>query len=1237
MPETIDSLSINIASSSGSAVRNIDELTSSLKQLDFTTKNGFSGLASLSRQLDKIQKRLSSFQPSSLAQFNEMSKSISALNGVKISSSISNQIKSIADSSILLNGVDFSGLETLSTSFEKITALPKSNLASTVNQLKKLPEVAKDLHSLDLDEFAADITKITTALAPLSEQLSKCSSGISNFTNSAKKLEQVSVGMSKQSSGFGFSTMSPLSFFIGYHAIKKGIDAVSNWITESNSYIESLNLFTASLGEYADEASRYANAVSEIMGIDPGQWMKNQGVFKTLITGFGVTSDRAYKMSKNLTQLGYDISSFFNISVDEAMQKLQSGISGELESLRRLGYDLSQARLEATALELGIKKTFNEMNQAEKSQLRYYSIMKQVTVVQGDMARTLNAPSNQLRILKAQTTQAARALGNIFIPALNAVLPYAIAAMKVIRELADETARFFNFTLPEVDYSGIEIPATDALEDIADSFDTATEASEGFKGSLAGFDELNIIGSNNAVDGLGALGDSLSTGWTDFDLPEYDFLSDQLENRVNEIAEAMRREIPTIKKFGNVLLLALAGSALLSGISKVTKFIEMLKSNAILKTGIGLTLMFAGFSMEYDAAQHIGYGDATLWDYLKTGIGSALGIAGSLIVFGTGPVGWIIGITASLSVLFAGIHAGNVKKLAAELETSFAKSFSGVLEPDKYIADLQSRVDKITAGLDASFEISANIEIDKKELTSINAEIDGYITKLTNLGSLTEEEIQLANDAFERLKTVGGRYIEDAYGLLQDGLIVSLQTLPQEASEAVSGYLSALKDLEGKHKSLYDQLVDQEQDIFEKLQTTPKGTTAYSELTDELANVQYQMGLLTNDIVNVNSEIQGEYARLGINIKDLNIGNIDDVTAVIDKLGQVYSDATQQVNDWLAAQTTEYENQLFVAQSLGDTEAIAALEGGLDAVRKTAETMKAEIAGILGKDMADLGLMAVGSYDEAIRLAYDDAFSQAGSPLYRFFSLTEMDVQAVADKNVPKYAEIVRNSIVSPIAKAMQESGIPMAQDTADILNNAFVMETRNYEGLTADAFSENVRGACMALEGMKSDFEKTGGLLGDSFGKALGSEMVNSLHIASDKISKWWDKFSLPVPKVSGGQSGPNYSDWTNVPIPKFASGGFPPVGDLFIANESGPEFVGSMGGRTVVANNSQLIAGVAQGVANGFEHGNREQNALLNEAVSLLRQLLNKESNVVFPTSAEAGRAVQRSLDMYGRARGY
>lgn len=125
------------------------------------------------------------------------------------------------------------------------------------------------------------------------------------------------------------------------------------------------------------------------MGIDPADWMRNQGIFQTLTTGFGVSAAKAEIMSKNLTQLGYDLSSFFNIAVGDAMQKLQSGISGELEPLRRLGYDLSQTRLKAIALQNGIKQSFNKMNQAQKSQLRYVAIMQQVTTAQGDMARTL--------------------------------------------------------------------------------------------------------------------------------------------------------------------------------------------------------------------------------------------------------------------------------------------------------------------------------------------------------------------------------------------------------------------------------------------------------------------------------------------------------------------------------------------------------------------------------------------------------------------------------------------------------------------------------------------------------------------------------------------------------------------------------------------------------------------------------------------------------------------------------
>ena len=277
-------------------------------------------------------------------------------------------------------------------------------------------------------------------------------------------------------------------------ALRRIGSVLGSWIRESTSYVENLNLFTASMGEYAQEAQRYAEHVGDLLGIDPSAWMRNQGVFNTLISGFGVAADKAALMSKNLTQLGYDLSSFYNITVSDAMQKVQAGISGELEPLRRLGFDLSKAKLQAIALAHGIEKTFNEMTQAEKSQLRYYAVMTQVTVAQGDMARTLEAPANQLRILSAQATQAARALGNIFIPALNAVLPYAIAFLKVVRWVADELARLFGFSLPEIDYSGIERVAGGA-EDLADGMNDAANAAEKLRRTIFGFDQLNLMGN----------------------------------------------------------------------------------------------------------------------------------------------------------------------------------------------------------------------------------------------------------------------------------------------------------------------------------------------------------------------------------------------------------------------------------------------------------------------------------------------------------------------------------------------------------------------------------------------------------------------------------------------------------------------------------------------------------------------------------------------------------------------
>ena len=299
------------------------------------------------------------------------------------------------------------------------------------------------------------------------------------------------------------------------------------------------------------------------MGIDPAQWLRNQGIFNTLLTGFGDTAERAQLMSQNLTQLGYDLSSYANIPIEEAMLKLQSGISGELEPLRRLGYDLSQAKLQQTALNLGIKESVANMTQAEKAELRYYAIMTQVTTAQGDMARTLEAPANQLRILQAQLTQAARAIGNIFIPALNAILPYAIAVVQVIREIANALANLAGFKLTEVDYSGVNSAAVGAGS-LADNLDDAAGAAKKLKQYTAGFDELNVFAPNTGSgSGAGAGG----AGGFDFDLPTYDFLGDAVQTRIGEIQKMIEDTLAEITTIVSGFMLAVGAILVVTGVN----------------------------------------------------------------------------------------------------------------------------------------------------------------------------------------------------------------------------------------------------------------------------------------------------------------------------------------------------------------------------------------------------------------------------------------------------------------------------------------------------------------------------------------------------------------------------------------------------------------------------------------------------------------------------------------------
>lgn len=538
MSTTIESLELEIKSNSTNAVNGIEALAQSLGQLKNATKGGL-GLKSIANNIDAVGKSVNNINPSGANALKGLADAIKTLSGVKVSPTIGSNITAI---STALNGLKIEGagnalkIQELVSALEPLSQLPKSNLSSVITPLEKIPKVMKELNQVDMGGFAAKILEVTNAVKPLATEMEKVSNGFAKFPTQINKVTSSMNSLSSANNkGAASFLMLAGKITIVFQSIKKAVSSIGKFIKKSSDYIENVNLFSVSMGQYANEARAYAETVGEVMGIDPGEWMRNQGVFQTLATGFGVAGDKAAVMSKNLTQLGYDISSFYNLDVGDAMEKLQSGLAGELEPLRRIGYDLSQAKLEATAAELGIDKAVSSMTQAEKAMLRYHAIMTQVTTVHGDMARTLDAPANQTRILKAQLEQLARAIGNIFIPLLNKVIPYLIAATKVLTEMVSSVASLVGFEMPEVDYSGVDTVVTGG-EDASDALDDASESAKKLKSYMMGFDELNVISPNDDSSSSG-LGD---ISQFDFELPEYDFLSEAVDTKVSKIVEKMK-------------------------------------------------------------------------------------------------------------------------------------------------------------------------------------------------------------------------------------------------------------------------------------------------------------------------------------------------------------------------------------------------------------------------------------------------------------------------------------------------------------------------------------------------------------------------------------------------------------------------------------------------------------------------------------------------------------------------
>lgn len=1173
MSVELDTLEITIQSSANQASTGIDRLTNALAKLKTVAKGG-AGLTAVTNQLNKLG---------------------SALSGINLNTG---------------------KVGAITASLNKLADVQKaSGLSSTVNALKKLPDITKELDSTDLAAFAKQMERVAAAVKPLANEMQKVSNGFSAFPIRIQKIIQSNEGLAVSNSkaaksfgvlGTGISSLQA-KFSIYFVAFRQLASVMSGWVQESNDYVENLNLFTVAMGDYAKQAKEYAELVQQSLGIDPSEWMRNQGIFKQITSGFGVVEDKANLMSKTLTQIGYDISSFFNISIEDAMQKVQSGISGELEPLRRLGYALDQATLQQIAYNHGITQNISTMTQAQKSQLRFVAIMEQSKNVMGDMARTVMTPANAMRILQQQVTQLSRALGNILIPIITTLLPYVQAFVMVLTEAAQLIANFLGFELPAIDYSGADFSGISQGADTAtDSLENATDAAKKLKQYTLGFDELNIISpTQNTGSGVGGgIGGDLGLDLSGYD---YDFLGD-FQNKAKEIAENIKKFFKdwegAIKSVGAALLGAFAAKKLIGGINNLMNGLKSLKNDGIsgvtkaIVGAAGLVASFAGaqnaaieFSKILDGEGNLGSALVSL-GVTAAGIGAAFwawGIPGAIVGTVTALGGALAGIWQYQRELMVGIMSEAFYDGLGVSIDSLRLKVENVLQP---VVDFTTEMQSLT-------NQSKQYESDMQTVVST---LDDYIAKTLTMGTVTSEQKSAINQAYSELVDLMRQKLTvDSDQIMQTFIRLSQNTAAQlgisvgEMTRIFEEFQNRFSESTSNAQEKISQILDQ---------AAISGWTAELEADfNHYSQYLSEMAMSTSDVV---LAYKGSLQE----IMDIDFGSTEEAQAAIESMLTSTSSAITELDalrDQQLDSLDKMKQQLVTMLEFGEIssdeytnqmKAVLQMEGALtQAFEEQKAGIQQEVASVVGaiaqnmgdefqklvmeetspfvdllKGMANVPASTLEAIYADAAVSAEQAFYQPIMDTFLKFRDDEslaflFDTSSGIVQGLKKGIDDTKQTYIDSIDQ-MAKDGILSYQGILGIHSPSTVFYGFGYDtvlGLKNGIFenshlvTEQVQSLCGQILAMM-----------DSLVSAVDSRVSSILSAVERAKSAIAELSSLSV-SASVNVSGDIYG---------YASGGYPTAGQMFLARENGPELVGTVGGRTAVVNNDQIVESVALGV---------------------------------------------------------
>ena len=587
----IDSLQIKIKVDANNVSNALDKLANSLTNFQKSLSIDTSKLTSISNSIQSIANAASSMNASGIKNISTLTNSINRMGKIDTSglSRISSALKTFSAD---MAGTKVDGVGDIASIASSISRL--GGVASG-RAVTNIPLLAKNLKQLfttlsTAPNVSENIIRMTNALAGLASTgaasgraANSLGRNLNTYTASAKRATKSTFSLA---AAFG-------KFYATYFLVIRGIKSLWKSIEGTTDYIEAFNYYTVAFNKVGKEwgkdfeqfgydnaedyAQSFGNRVNELLGkmsglkvdVDGGliseSGMKNLGLNLQEITQYasqlasitnslGQTGEVTTAISKSMTMLAGDISSLFNVEFSTVATNLQSGLIGQSRALYKYGIDITNATLQTYAYRYGIEKAVSEMSQAEKQQLRLLAILDQSKVSWGDLANTINSPSNMIRQFTNNVKEAGMVLGQLFIPVLQKVLPVINGVVIAIKRLLVSVANLLGIKIDFSSFGQGVSGYNEELEGTADALDKVGTSAKNAQSGIRAFDKLKVISmpkSSGSGSGAGGAGIDLTKEIMDA-TAEYEKVwqeaFDKMQNTAMEWADKIEKLLEPVKK-----------------------------------------------------------------------------------------------------------------------------------------------------------------------------------------------------------------------------------------------------------------------------------------------------------------------------------------------------------------------------------------------------------------------------------------------------------------------------------------------------------------------------------------------------------------------------------------------------------------------------------------------------------------------------------------------------------------